>query len=171
MLFILVVGLIIVALMVYTSTRIKRVSAEAFGEETIETDEFAIRKPVGWLSLAEPRSGLAFDAYTKEFNPEPDDEIRLGTANVALSKATIDDAVAHAIVGATTKEDLREVVGDVHYRVLDLEREDNDRTCRERVKLGEQDGTVYTLTIKTLAETTEEFRRDIEGMIDSFELK
>ena len=47
---ILIIGSLIVALMVYASTKIKRSAAQAFEEETIETDEFYLVKPEGFLN-------------------------------------------------------------------------------------------------------------------------
>jgi len=71
MLAILIPGLILVALMVYASTRIKRVAAEAFEAETIETDEFAVEKPDGFLNILNRDPALALDAYSREFGVEP----------------------------------------------------------------------------------------------------
>lgn len=67
---ILIIGGIIVALMVWASTRIKRSAAAAFEEETIETGEFALVKPEGFLNTVEPPDFLAFYAYSKEFGEE-----------------------------------------------------------------------------------------------------
>lgn len=63
----LIPGLILVALMVWASTKIKRDAAAAFEPETIETDEFVIRKPDGFLHVVNDDSGLAFRAYSKEY--------------------------------------------------------------------------------------------------------
>jgi hypothetical protein len=67
---ILIIGVIVVALMVYVSTRIKRSAAEAFAEETIETDEFTLVKPEGFLSPVETEDFLAFYAYSKDYGEE-----------------------------------------------------------------------------------------------------
>src|SRR5687767_8261126 len=45
----LIPGLILVALMVYASTRIKRTAAAAFDRETVDTEDFIIQKPEGFL--------------------------------------------------------------------------------------------------------------------------
>lgn len=63
----LIPGLILVALMVWASTKIKRNAAAAFEPETIETDEFVIKKPDGFLHVVNDESRLAFRAYSKEY--------------------------------------------------------------------------------------------------------
>ena len=67
---ILIMGGIIVALMVYASTRIKRSAAAAFEEETIETDDFSLVKPEGFLNPVENEDFLAFYAFSKDFGEE-----------------------------------------------------------------------------------------------------
>ncbi len=67
---ILIIGVIVVALMVWASTRIKRSAAEAFEEEAIDTDDFSLVKPEGFLSPVENDEYLAFYAYSKEFGEE-----------------------------------------------------------------------------------------------------
>jgi len=165
----LIPGLALVALMVWASTRIKRTAADAFAPETVETAEFSIKKPEGWLSIAVPK--LPFEAYTKDYAPPPNEEIRLGTASVEVSKDGPDKAAAAAVDGANIVDELREKVGDVHYRVFTLNRSKDDLELLELVKLAEQNGKVYTFRIKSLAEPAADFRRDMEGMLDSFELK
>ncbi len=64
---ILIPGLILVAFMVYFSTRLKKKTAAAFERETIETDEFLIVKPDGFLNRIGFDSGYEIDAYSKEF--------------------------------------------------------------------------------------------------------
>src|SRR6476469_1316581 len=128
--------------MVWASTRIKRTAADAFDVEVVETAEFTIRKPAGWLSIAVPK--LPFEAYTKDYAPPPNEEMRLGTATVEVSYEGLDNAAAAAVDGANIVEELREKVGDVHYRVFTLNRSDNDLELLELVKLAEQNGRVYT---------------------------
>jgi hypothetical protein len=165
----LIPGLALVALMVWASTRIKRTAADAFAPETVETAQFTIKKPAGWLSIAVPT--LAFEAYTKDYAPPPNEEMRLGTATVEVSNEDLDAAAEAAIAGAKIVDELREKVGDVHYRILTLNRSNDDLELLELVKLAEQNGKVYTFRIKSLAEPAADFRRDMEGMLDSFELK
>src|SRR4051812_6107933 len=136
----LIPGLALVALMVWASTRIKRTAADAFAAETIDTAEFTIRKPSGWLSIAVPK--LPFEAYTKDYAPPPNEDVRLGTATVERSNNSLDLAAEAATVGAEVIDELREKVGEIHYRVLTLHRSDPEPEILEFVKLAEQNGTV-----------------------------
>ncbi len=67
---ILIIGIIIVALMVYVSTKIKKNAAEAFKREVIETDEFYVEKPDGLMHPLRDKSEFAFEAFSKEFGDE-----------------------------------------------------------------------------------------------------
>ena len=91
---ILIVGAIVVALMVYASTKIKRSAAAAFEEETIETDEYSFVKPEGFLNPVEPEGYLAFYAYSKEYGEEGKAEKLAGQAQEKLGQTK--DAVKKA---------------------------------------------------------------------------
>lgn len=72
----LIPGLILVAIMVWASTRIKRNAAAAFDEELIDAEEFAVTKPEGFLHVLNDNSGLLFRAYSKEFGTVGRSDIR-----------------------------------------------------------------------------------------------
>lgn len=64
---ILIIGGILVALMVVVSTKIKKSAALAYEPETIETNNFRLVKPAGFLYPLREESDYAFEAYSKEF--------------------------------------------------------------------------------------------------------
>lgn len=167
----LIPGLIIVAVMVWASTRIKRNAAAAFDRERIETPDFTIDKPDGWLSLVEPTKGRLFEAYSKDFGTNAAENIRLGTADITVSGGSIRDAIAASTDGAKLLEDRREVVNEVKYRVVEWESSDDDATYQHVAKVADDNGKVYTLHVRTLVDATDEFRRGVEEMTDSFVLK
>lgn len=78
----LIPGLILVALMVWASTRIKKNAAAAFEVETVETDEFSIVKPDGFLHVLNDDSGLAFRSYSKDFGKIGNKEVRRATIEI-----------------------------------------------------------------------------------------
>ncbi|HTH52058.1 MAG TPA: hypothetical protein VL501_09005 [Pyrinomonadaceae bacterium] len=166
----LIPGLILVAVMAWASTRIKRNAAAAFDAETIDGAEFTIRKPDGWLSVAEPAGDRLFEAYSKEFGTNAEENIRRGTASLDVSNGNADDVVRELAAGGNELDDRREVIDDIHYRVIELEQE-GEAVFRRSLKLAEKNGKVYTLTVTTLADATDEFRQGVETMIDSFVLK
>lgn len=173
MLFIVIPGLILVALMVYTSTRIKRTAAEAFESETVETDAFLIQKPEGFLHVVNGDPQFAFDSYSNEFGSSGSENIRLGTAKLKVFDGkTVDEALADARVnGDAIGNDLREVVGGVHYRVVEAERTEKETAFRVRYKLAAKNGGVYRFETVNLADAPDEFVRKIDTMLDSFEVK
>src|SRR5687767_13384680 len=82
---ILIPGLILVALMIYASTRIKKSAAMAFESETVETEAFVIVKPTGFLNVIGGDPRYAFEAYTKDFGPGSLSDIRKATAHIAAN--------------------------------------------------------------------------------------
>src|SRR5262245_36415410 len=71
----LITGMIRVALMVYASARIKKSAAMAYDEELIDTDEFSITKPEGFIIPTNGDGRFAFAAYSKEFGTDDADRI------------------------------------------------------------------------------------------------
>ncbi|HXG85228.1 MAG TPA: hypothetical protein VNI84_14500 [Pyrinomonadaceae bacterium] len=61
-----IVGLVVVALMVFVSTKIKASAAQAFEPERIEKKDFIIIKPRGFMTPVEANSGFAFEAYSRD---------------------------------------------------------------------------------------------------------
>ena len=80
---ILIPGLILVALMVFLSTKIKKSAAKAFEEEQVETDEFRLTKPAGFLwPLDDEKDGLVWSARSKELGEGINSKIRRATAEI-----------------------------------------------------------------------------------------
>ena len=61
-----ILGLILVALMVWASTKIKKTAADAFEPEFIETDAYSLQKPEGFLHVIGDETH-EFMAYSKDF--------------------------------------------------------------------------------------------------------
>ena len=100
---ILIPGLILVALMVWLSTRIKRNAAAAFDAERIETDEIVLNKPEGFLHVLNDDSGLLFRAYSREFGRVGDRDVRRATIEVERHVGkSLDEAIAAAETDSET---------------------------------------------------------------------
>ncbi len=67
---ILFIGIAVVALMAYVSTRIKKSAAAAFADEKIDTEDFSLIKPEDFLSPVENEEFLAFYAYSREYGED-----------------------------------------------------------------------------------------------------
>jgi hypothetical protein len=168
----LIPGLILVALMVYASTRIKRSAAAAFEPETIETDDFIIQKPEGFLNVIGGDPQYAFEAYSKDFGVDAD-KTKLATANLRIAPAVSIEAAVDDIKNgdAEVVSDVSEVVGDHHYRVVETRRNEDDVEFRTFYKLAEKNGGLYEFTIDVLAEADDDFLRKVEALVASFEIK
>jgi hypothetical protein len=141
-----IIGGIIVALMVYASTKIKRAAASAYEREVIETDRFSIIKPDGFIFPV--GSPYVFEAYTKDFGEaEEAEEIRRGYATV--------------IIGDTTEPD----------SVTETERSENGAALREFRKVLSRDGRSYELTIVILDEYFGDLESGVNEMLGSFAVK
>ena len=169
----LIPGLLLVALMVWASTRIKKTAAAAFEAETVETDNFVIQKPDGFLNVINGDPKFVFEAYSKEYGGEGAEDFRQGRINLTVREDRNVDEVVGELDGSDGKimEDLAEVIGSTRYRLIDVKRLEKGVEFFVMYKLAEQDGKVYSLEAVRLAETSDEFARKIEVMVSSFELK
>ena len=169
----LIPGLILVALMVYASTRIKKTAAAAFEAETVETDEFIVQKPDGFLTVLNGDPQYAFESYSKEYGDTGAEDFRKGTAYLRIiSDSTVDKAAANLadaedeIISNTT-----EVIGEHRYRVIEIKRIVGGIEFRVFYKLAGRNKRVFEFQITAIAETTDEFMRNVEGMLAGFEIK
>jgi hypothetical protein len=167
---ILIPGLLLVALMVYLSTRIKRTAAEAFAEERIETDDFLITKPDDFIIPVKEESSFAFAAYSKDFGADDADEIRQVSAELMIYE---NDSLEHVRSSICT-EDVK-VVSDQRLignaEILEIESVINGIGVESEHRLVEKNGKVFHLAISALADTKEEQQRNIDTLLASFEVK
>ena len=166
----LIPGLAIVALMVWASTRIKRNAAAAYEAETIETDDFVIQKPEGFLHNLNGDPGHALEIYSREYG-EVATGIRAGRVSLKVSGGTAEEAASSIKNNETVIDDLGEVIGGRRYRLIETTRFEKDSECSVTYKIAEKNGQVYTLEAIRLAETSDEFKGKIDAFVASFELK
>jgi len=170
---ILIGGIILVALMVYASTRIKRNAAQAFDQETVVTEDFSIVKPEGFLHLINGDEAFAFQAYSKEFGKGEAEDVRQATIDMRISVGkSFADACDEAKTDATTlieRKDL-EVSG---FRAWSIEAE-REKVGHELVihsLIVDAPGRIYSLQSTVLKEHNNDFLRKIDEMEDSLEIK
>ena len=169
----LIPGLILVALMVYASTRIKRNAAAAFEPETIETEEFCIQKPEGFLNVigVDPRYKL--EAYSKEYGVGDAAEFRQARATLTVHEGKTARNVISEFrrEGRQIVDDLSEVVGGNRYRVLESKRAESGIEFRVINKIGERGGDAFDLEVIRLADIDAEFEKRADELVRGFELK
>jgi hypothetical protein len=152
MLFILIPGLILVALMIYASTRIKKTAAAAYDAETIETDEFVIQKPEGFLHNLNGDPKYIFEAYSKEYS-KANDKLRIGTATITrFDGETIDGVANDLITDDATTDDETQIIDEHRYRLVTRDKDIDGVKAAMSYKLAEKNGNVYKLEITSLEE-------------------
>lgn len=147
-------------------------AAAAFEAETIETNDFVMQKPDGFLNNLNCDSKFAFATYSKEFGADATD-IRQGRVNLTVTEdANIDQTIAGlSDEGDEIVDDVTEVIGPTRYRLIEAKRDENGHDLCVTYKIAEKDSRVFTLEAIRLAETSDEFTRKIEAFVNSFELK
>jgi hypothetical protein len=165
----LIPGLILVALMVWVSTKIKRSAKQAFEAEHIEGDGFALDKPDGFLNRYHATGDLLVDAYSKDFGTGSADKVRAVTAVVFASDESINEAASleqSRLVNSERSEIFE--LGGAHCIIVTGDEEHDGHKFNVSEKLLECGGRTMVLKIEALEETSDEFRRKIEQMLVSF---
>jgi hypothetical protein len=165
----LIPGLILVALMAYVSTRIKRSAARAFETETIEGDGFTIVKPDGFLHRMDENTEYAFEAYSKDFGRGLAENVRAANSVVIAGRSGLDEAVA---IERSRLSDVEESeafeLGEAHCVLLQGELLRDGHPFQVFTKILQREDRTFTLRIEVLKELTDDFTRRIDEMILSF---
>lgn len=162
-----------VGLMVYVSTRIKRSAAAAFELENIETDEFSIRKPEGFLHPLNNDNGLHFEAYTKEFGEDDAKKLRHAWAELEVHEGSAPGSIIEEIKRSAEKVSIEETIreGERQVYLVDTERLENGVPVTTLYKITADGSRVYEMRISVLDEFKENFLQKSEEMRASFRLK
>lgn len=165
----LIPGLILVALMAYVSTRIKKSAARAFEAEQIAGDGFSLEKPDGFLVRAGGDDGLLFDAYSKEFGTGGAENVRAATATVTASIERLDKA-AKAEAGRLTEAQIGErfELGEAHGVIVTGERVADGHEFQVLAKILQPGSRTLALRIEVLKEKGGELAERVEKMLISF---
>jgi hypothetical protein len=65
-----IIGAILVALMAYASTKIKRAASEAYEQEAVESEYFTLIKPEGFIIPVKKESEFVFETNSKDFGED-----------------------------------------------------------------------------------------------------
>jgi hypothetical protein len=147
---ILIIGGALVALMVYVSTRIKRAAAAAYERETIETEDFVLIKPEGFLHPFKEDSEFAFEAYTKEFGEDDAAKMHQARAHVKVYENP---------PGAKLDE------------IVESEKKENGVPVRTFRRVLRKNNKFYELEVSVLSDYRENYLERINEMVESFSLK
>jgi hypothetical protein len=160
----LIPGLLLVALMVWASTKIKKRAAEAFEPETIETENYSLDKPEGFLHVLESPDH-DFEAYSREFD-EADFRTRRAKIEIDLLHDTTLREACDSLRENATASNVTEENGRV-YRV-ECDETANENEFKVFYKLVATSGGLYRLRFAVLSKHAEEYLRKIDETFDSF---
>ena len=168
----LIPGLILVALMVYASTKIKKSAAAAFEPETIETDEFLVEKPEGFLNVLNHDPALELDMYSRDFGVENTADIKQARIELRHFRVCkMSEAIAMIKEKAAIKSDIAEVINERKYRLIEAERIEKGIGFRNIYKLTEKGADVFELRAIVLEDASEEIAQKAEAIVLSFTVK
>ena len=168
----LIPGLLLVALMVYASTRIKRVAAEAFEAELVDTAEFVLEKPEGFLNVVSPAGGLSLQIYSKDYGINEASDFRAARGEVRVyEKRTLKFAATAIRESTAVTSEVPEIIDGRKYIVFEAESVEKGIGFREMYKLAEKDGSVIELKIKAVEDIGDELSKKIDAILASFILK
>jgi hypothetical protein len=176
---ILIVGGIVVLIMVFISTQIKKSAAQAFDREIVETENFTIVKPEGFMNPLRESSEYEFEAYSKEFGEKT--ERNVWRAQVYLSLSTASDFAA-ACESAKQKTDeilseetLEDSAYDEKIYLIESEKFDEEEEIDfyefRKIVESRRRQKVYELRIAVLKAFRSEFSERINELLNSFHIK
>lgn len=174
---ILIIGFIIVALMIFLSTKIKNSAARAFEPEIIEREEFTIVKPEGLMSPLEENSKYPFEARSRDFGNERNSR-NLWQARAFLTvgeglnfKAECEKARKSA--DKILSEKVFDEAGGERVCLLESEKTEDEVPIIEFRKIVEsrKRRKTYDLQISVLQPLREVYIHKINDMTNSFRLK
>ena len=166
-------GLILVALMVFVSTKIKKSAAQAFEPEAIETEDFRINKPEGFINPINEDSAFAFEAYTKELGENDAKNFRQAQANLRI----ITDSDFEAVCG-NAKASADKILSEKWFEnpriyLLESEKIENDVPIISSWKIVEniRNRKIYELQISLIEAYREDYVARTNELINSFIVK
>jgi hypothetical protein len=161
---ILVPGLMLVALMVWASTKIKRNTAKAYEEEKVEGAGFSLIKPDGFLHKLNASDAVDFEAYSKEFGVDNASNHR--RAVLTLQSTTDDLASVRKAIRATAES----IAEDPESGVLEVERTEEGFPVNAFYKFETENGKLYELQAVVLREHKDDYLRRIQRLFESFQV-
>ncbi len=170
-----IVGIAVVALMVYVSTKIKKSAAEAYEAETVETEDFVIYKPEGFIHPLNDDSGLAFVANSKDWGKNDASQFRQARAALRVISnsdfKTVCENAKKAAGKITSKDFVENAPAGQKIFTLTGETLESDVNILTFWKIVETRGKIYELKAAVIKAYAEEFGERINEMTESFTVK
>jgi len=170
-------GVILVALKVYVSTKIKKVAAEAFERETIEAEDFTLSKPKGFIHPLNENSAFAFEAYTKDLGENEARDFRQSRATLRVISDSTFEAVCKNAKKSAGKITSKNYVGNApegqKIFLMESEKQENDVNLFTFWKIIESrpQRKIYEFQVSVLEANRENFENEMNEMIETFTVK
>ena len=170
---ILIFGVILVALMVFVSTKIKKSAARAFEPEMIETEDFRIIKPQGFINPVNEDSAAAFEAYTKELGENDAKNFRQAQANLRVITDSDFEAICENAKTSADRVLSENWFENPRVYLLESETIEQDVTIFSSWKIVEniRKRKIYELQISVIKTYRENYATRTNEMISSFTVK
>ncbi len=174
---ILIIGGVLVLIMVIVSTQIKKSAAQAFESEVIETENFRIVKPDGFIHPIRDKSAFVFEAFTKDFGEKGERNIWKAQAYLTVSDGLNFASECKKAKSKTGRILSEKIVKDAPVAgkicLLESEKTENDIAFTEFHKIIEsrKQRKTYDLRITVLQSFRAELIGKVDELISSFQLK
>ncbi len=146
---ILILGIILVAIMAYLSTKIKAASQAAYEEEKIETDSFSLIKPKDFLHPYNENSKYAFEAYSREYGEGKASKINQAMIFVSIYEDMIEKP--------DESSESEQVENGLKFKVL-----------RKVLQKGNK---TFELEVLVLMEHYQDYKEKVKQVMESFRIK
>ena len=169
--YLLYVGVLVVFVVILftISSQIRKAAKLAFESEIVDTGEFTIVKPEGFISPVNDESEYLFEAYSKDFGAGDAGNLRKAQAFVKGS-ANKNFADACAAAKKNAGNILSEEVSEKACLIKGEETLKN-ASAYNFYKIIESDGKIYELKISVLQEFLDDYQNRVDEILASFRLK
>ena len=166
-----------IGVLIFISTRIRRVAGTAFEPETIENADFKISKPEGFLHPLNNESDFPFEAYSREYG-----EKGAGRLRKALVKISVSDGLNFKNVCQSAKNNSDNVYSEItpdnapkdqKIRLLEGEKTEGEikRLVFRKIVESRNQNRTYDLEVTVLEANEDEYIARASEFINSFTVK
>lgn len=166
-----------IAVLLFISSRIRRAANTAFEPETIETGEFKINKPEGFLHPLNNDSGYPFEAYSREVG-----EKGAGRLRKSLVKLTVQNGLIFKKARDSAKRSADNIYAETildnpprGQKICLLEGEKTEdnfkRLVFHKIVESKNQGKTYDLEVSVLEANEDEYIGRASELINSFTVK
>lgn len=166
---ILIIGLIIVALMAYTSTKIKKAAREAFEPETVSGNGYSITKSEGYMVPArDDNTPIEFEIVSKEFGGGECSKRRRVSLTLSISSGGL-AGVRKELRRQLTEITEDELSKDSQKTTLAITGDRELDGCPVRIFMRgfDRGGKIYRFEAVATLEDIEDNEENIKAMLDS----